>query len=270
MHLSRRELMGVASLNFSDDGISRLHALTFGLANEVSADDALSHGHRSRGRVQRSEVKVTRLQQLGERKQPAALNDQLRDRIVLRGEFGKVDGFASLQAFEHGVVSHQLAEIDVVALVDGGEGSGDDDADAGPSLALCRGFSAGTRAFALTGDDDFEVSVLEGVLPKHAQAVVHQAGIGVLGDFSGVVVKTDPCRRHDVRVDVVKQIIDGEVLHSQVQTFVELLLDEAQIFGEEKDPFPGGERNLSGRFFVSHAPPSNLFKCHPFITGSGV
>ena len=122
------------------------------------------------------------------------------------------------------------------------------------------GLSARPRAFSLSGDDDLEISVLEGVFSEHSKTVVHEACIGVLCYFSRVVVETHPCGRHHVGVDVVKEVLYREVFHSQIQSFVELLFDEVQIFGEEEDSFPWGEGDVFRRFVRPHVPPSTPFR----------
>ncbi len=70
---------------------------------------------------------------------------------------------------------------------------------------------------------------------------MHEASVGIFRNFSRVVVKTDPCRCHDIGVDIVKEVINLQILHLQVQALVELLLDEFQIFGEEEHALSWGE-----------------------------
>ena len=106
------------------------------------------------------------------------------------------------------MVAHQLAEVDIVPLVDGCKGSSDDDADASPAFALSRCLSAGACAFTLSRNDYFEVSLSQSVLTEHAQAVVHETGVGVFCDFRRVVVKTYPSGGHGIGVDVVKQVVN--------------------------------------------------------------
>ena len=66
---------------------------------------------------------------LGEREEPAMLDDLARDRVVASRELLERHALARLQAAQQLVVPHEDALIDVVAGVDGGEGSGDGDAD---------------------------------------------------------------------------------------------------------------------------------------------
>ena len=121
----------------------------------------------------------------------------------------------------------------------------------------------------MTRDDDFEVAVFEGVFSEDAESVVHQACVSVLGDFSRVVVKTNPGRGHDVRVDVVEEVVNGQIFHTEVKSVVELLLDEVQILGQKKHALSWCQGNVLRRFVAPHASPSGLFTGHPFIIGSG-
>ena len=161
------------------------------------------------------------------------------------------------------MVAHELSEVDVVPLVDGREGGGDDQANAGPALALRRGFTAGAGALALAGDDDLEAAVDERVFLEHALAFVHEASVGVLGDLRRLVVEADPGRRHHVGVDVVEQILDGEVLHAQVEPLVELLADELQILRQEEDAGPLFEADDGWRL-VLHPHPRSGQTSHLF------
>ncbi len=161
------------------------------------------------------------------------------------------------------MVAHELSEVDVVPLVDGREGGSDDQANAGPALALRRGFTAGAGALALAGDDDLEAAVDERVLFEDALAFVHQSRVGVLGDLRRFVVEADPCRRHHVGVDVVEQILDGEVLHAQVEPLVELLADELQIFRQKEDAGPLFEADDGWRL-VLHPHPRSGQTLHLF------
>ncbi len=142
VNLSGGEFVGVAALDLSDDGVARLDALTVGLTDQVAADDVLCHRHGALAGVERGEVQLAGLEGLGEGEQPAVLHDELGHRVVATGEFAQRDGFAALQALQHGVVAHELTEVDVVALVNGRKGGGDDDVDASPTLALGGRFSA--------------------------------------------------------------------------------------------------------------------------------
>ena len=267
--LSGGEFVRIAALHLRNDRITGFHTLTVRLADQVAADDALCHGHRALAGVKGCEVQFTCLEGLGEGEQAAVLHNQLRDRIVATGELRKRNRLAVLQALEHGVVTHQLAEVDVVALVDGRKRGGDDDADAGPAFALRRRLSARTGAFALAGDDDFEISVFQCVLSEHPQAVVHETGVGIFGDLGRVVIKANPSRRHDVGVDVVEQVVNRQIFHAKIEPVVELLLDEVQIFGEEQHALPRCQGDVFRWSVGAHDSPSNLFTRHPFIIGSG-
>ena len=83
------------------------------------------------------------------------------------------------------------------------------------------------------------------------------------------MVETNPSRRHDVSVDVVKQVFNGQIFHTEVETVVELLFDEVQILGQKKDTLSGREGDVLRRFVAPHASPSTLFRGHSFIIGSG-
>ena len=164
MDLSGGEFVRISALHLRNDRVAGFHTLAVRLADQVPADDALCHGHRALAGVKGRELQFACLEGLGEGEQTTVLHDELRDRIVASGELRKRNRLAVLQAFEHGVVAHQLAEVDVVALVDGRKRGGDDDADAGPAFALRSRLSARAGAFALAGDDDFEIPVLQRVL----------------------------------------------------------------------------------------------------------
>ena len=83
------------------------------------------------------------------------------------------------------------------------------------------------------------------------------------------MVKAHPGWGHDVGVDVVEQVIDGQILHTKVEPVVELLLDEVQVFGEEKHALSGRQGNVLRWLCGPHASPSRLFTGHSFIIGSG-
>ena len=149
MDLCGGEFVGIAALNLGDDGVAGFDALTFGLSHQVSADDVLGHRHGALGRAEGREVQLAGFERFGKGEEAPMFHDELRDRVVLSGEFSQGDGFSVLQSLEHAVVAHQLAEVDVVALVNRGKGCGDDDADAGPPFALGGRFTARAGAFAL-------------------------------------------------------------------------------------------------------------------------
>ena len=109
-----------------------------------------------------------------------------------------------MQSLEQGVVTHHLTEVDVVALVDGSERGRDHDSYIRPSFTLGRGLPAGTGALALPRDDHLEAAVHQCPGLEHPLSLVHQAGVGVLGDFLRVVVEADPGGGDRVGVDVVE------------------------------------------------------------------
>ena len=261
--LRGREFVGIAALHAGDDRVVRLDALPLRLTNKVARDDLLGHGHRPRRRGQGGQVEFARRKALGEGEESTFLEDEARHRIVAGGELLELEFLAVLQALEHRMVAHELSEVDVVPLVDGREGGGDDQANAGPALALRRSFTAGAGALALARDDDLEAAVDERVLLEHALAFVHEASIGVLCDFRRLVVEANPGRRHHVGVDVVEQILDGEVLHAQVEALVELLADELQVFGQEEDAGPLFEADDGWRL-VLHPHPRSGQASHLF------
>ena len=141
VNLGRGEFVRIAALDLSDDGVAWLDALTVRLAHQIPTDDVLGHGHRSLGGAEGGEVEFTALEGLGKREETTVFNDELCYRVVLSRELRKRNGFTVLQSLEHGVVAHQLPEVDVVAFVNRGKGGGDDDANACPTLALSGGFS---------------------------------------------------------------------------------------------------------------------------------
>ena len=81
----------------------------------------LSHGHWLLRGVEWREVKFVCFERLCEGEQAAIFNDELRNWVVLASKFLERYGFFILEPLKHGMVSHQLAKVDVVAFVDGGE-----------------------------------------------------------------------------------------------------------------------------------------------------
>ena len=118
VNLGRGEFVRIAALNLSDDGVAWLDALTVRLAHQIPTDDVFGHGHRSLGGAERGEIKFTSLEGLGKREEATVFNDELCYRVVLSRELRKRNGFTVLQSLEHGVVAHQLPEVDVVACMD--------------------------------------------------------------------------------------------------------------------------------------------------------
>ena len=91
----------------------------------------------------------------------------------------------------------------------------------------------------MTADDYLEATIHQRQWLEDTPPVVQQTRVCVFCENRGVVVEADPSRRHDIGVDVIEQIIDGEILHSQIKTFVELLTNQIEIFCEEQHPFVG-------------------------------
>ena len=79
---------------------------------------------------------------LGKFEQTARFEDERRNIIVLCRELAQWQGFTVLQTFQHCVVAHELAEVDVVSFMNRSERSRDNDSDACPSFALCCRFTA--------------------------------------------------------------------------------------------------------------------------------
>ena len=169
------------------------------------------------------------------------MDDDAGDRIPTGAEFLERDSLAGLQAAELVVVAHQHALADVVAGVDGREGGGDGDADARPLLRLHRGLPRAAHPFAESRDDDLEVAVDQRVALEQPLPVDDQAGVGVAGDVLRPMAEADPGRRHGVGVDVVQQVLDGQLLHAEVHLPAELPADQIGVFGEEEDPLAGGQ-----------------------------
>ena len=96
----------------------------------------------------------------------------------------------------------------------------------------------------MPGDDGLEATVQQCTRFEHSPSLIHQPRVSILGDDSRLVVEADPSRSHDIGVDVVKQIIDPEVFHMQIETFVELLANQPEILGEEQDPLARSQGNL--------------------------
>ena len=141
VNLRRGEFVRIPALNLGDDGIAGFDALPVGLTHQVSTDDALGHCHRALRRVKWSKVQFTGFQGFCEREQTTVLHDELGHWVVLVRKFVQGDGFTVLQTHKNIVAGHQLTQVDVVSLVNGGKRCGDDDADAGPTLALSRRLS---------------------------------------------------------------------------------------------------------------------------------
>ena len=128
---------------------------------------------------------------------------------------------ASLEAGEHGMVAHQLPEVDVVALVDRREARREDITDPAPTLTLRCGLSAGAGALTVTRDDGLEVAVHQGTGVEHALAIlIEEAGIGIERDIGRAMPEADPGGSHDIGVDVIEQVVHGEVFHTQIQPLV--------------------------------------------------
>jgi hypothetical protein len=68
---------------------------------------------------------------------------------------------------------------------------------------------------------------------------VEQAGVGILSEHSGIVVKANPSWSHHICVDVVQQVVDGQIFHPQVESFVQLLPNQPEVFRQEKHSLPG-------------------------------
>ena len=137
------------------------------------------------------------------------------------------------------MVAHQNTLVDVVRRVDRRERRRDGDPNAAPLLGLNRGLPRAADALAKTRDDHFEVPVDEGIALEEALTVDDQAGISVSGQILGAVGEADPGRRHGVRVDVVEEIVDGQIRHAQIELALELPADEVRVFGQEQHPLTG-------------------------------
>jgi hypothetical protein len=62
------------------------------------------------------------------------------------------------------------------------------------------------------------------------------------------VAEADPGRGHGVGIDVVEQILDGQVCHAEVQLARELAADQVRVLGQEEDPLAGGQTDDLGGF----------------------
>ena len=47
------------------------------------------------------------------------------------------------------------------------------------------------------------------------------------------MIEANPGGGHDVRVDVIKEVLNAQIFHLKVQTIIQLLFDEVQVLGEE-------------------------------------
>ena len=142
---------------------------------------------------------------------------------------------------------HQQSLIDVVAGVDRCERRRHGDANAAEDFALRRRLARGADPFAIAADDHFEVAVLQRVGREEPLAIDDQSRVRVACDLFRFVVEADPCRRHGVGVDVVEEIVDGEVAHPQIELAAELFADELRIFGEEENALARSEADRVGR-----------------------
>ena len=109
---------------------------------------------------------------------------------------------SATEARQNLVAAHQNALVDVVAGVDGREGSGNSDPDTAPLFSLNRGLPRRAGSLAESGHDDFEVVLGERIALEDPLAIDDQAGIGLACDVLRPVVETDPGRGHDIGVDV--------------------------------------------------------------------
>jgi len=75
VHLRRRELVRVAAVDAHAHRIARLDPGGLILVDEVAGEDLLGHGHRPRRGVTRRHRHVAAGERLGEREQPAGLDD---------------------------------------------------------------------------------------------------------------------------------------------------------------------------------------------------
>ena len=65
------------------------------------------------------------------------------------------------------MVTHQLAEVDIILFMYGGKRGGDDDVYPSPTFTLSRGFSRRTSSFSLSRNNDFKVSIFERIFIEH-------------------------------------------------------------------------------------------------------
>jgi hypothetical protein len=54
------------------------------------------------------------------------------------------------------------------------------------------------------------------------------------------MAEANPGRSHGIGIDIVEQIVNGELLHFEVQLAGELLANQLRVLGEEEDSFPRG------------------------------
>jgi hypothetical protein len=207
----------------------------------VPGQHLLRDVHGAGGRGRRGQGDLAARVGLREREEAAVFDDLLRDEVVALRELREGDGLAALEPREEGVIAHEHALRDVVAGMDGREGGGDGDADAGPLLGLHRRLPAGADALAVAGDDDLEPARHERPFRKEALLVHGDSGIGVACDVLRPVVEAGPGRRHGVGVDVVHEVLDPQVLHAEVEIAAQLAADELGVLGQEEDALAGGQ-----------------------------
>jgi len=209
----------------------------------VAGENFFRQRHRARRRRRALELARAAGDRLGEREQPARLDDLPRQRILPARELAERDRLARLQAHEQVVIGHQHALVDVVLRVDGRERRRNRHADPRPLLRLHRGLARRAHALAVARDDHLEVAGDERSLREQPLAVDGDAGVRVLGDLFGLVVEAGPRRRHRVGVDVVEQILEPQILHPQVELAAQLPADELRILGQEEHALAARERD---------------------------
>jgi hypothetical protein len=253
VHLRGRELVGVAAVHAHAEGIAGLDVDRAPRSHHVRGQDLLRHVHGARRRVGLGQPDLSRGVGLGEREKPAVLDDHPRDDVVILRQLGERDLFPGLQPAQQRMVAHEDALGDVVARVDGRERRRDGDADPRPLLGLDRGLARGAHALALPGDDDLEPAVHQRPLGEEPLALHRDPGVGVLRDVLGLVIEARPGGSHGVRVDVVHEVLDPQVLHPQVELALELLADQVRVLGQKEDPLSGREGNrLAGSHRFAH------------------
>ncbi len=100
-----------------NDRVTGLNALTFWLSDQVAADDVFCHGHGLERCVEWGEFQFVGLKCLCKRKQSSPFKDELSYWVVDSSEFVAWDLLSVLQSFRYVVSGHELAKVDVIALV---------------------------------------------------------------------------------------------------------------------------------------------------------
>ena len=122
VNLSGGELVAITTVDLSQYRIARSDIASLSsLSEQFVGDHLLYHRHRALLDTDCRQLNRTGLEFPSEWQNASVLDDEAGHRVKFFGEFREGDDLTVLKTLKHRVVTHQLAEIDVVALVDGCE-----------------------------------------------------------------------------------------------------------------------------------------------------